>query len=150
MELTPQDDVDKMYSRALDALAAGNTQSALAQLERALKVLDNPALHSHLGYCIAKERGQVKKGRELCLGALEFEPENPVHYLNLARVQQIAGRKEEAIAALRQGVAVGGSSEIVAMLGALGTRKSPPLSFLSRDHFLNKWVGLLLGRLGLR
>ncbi len=150
MELMPQDDVEKMYSRALDTLAAGNTQSALAQLERALKVMDNPALHSHLGYCIAKERGQVKKGRELCLAALEVEPGNPVHYLNLAKVHQIAGRKTEAIAALREGVALGGSSEIVGMLDALGSRKSPPLSFLSRDHLVNKWFGLLLSRLRLR
>jgi len=150
MELMPQDDVDKMYSRALDALAAGDTQSALAQLERALKVMDNPSLHSHLGYCIAKERGQVKKGLELCLEALGLEPENPVHYLNLARVQHIAGHKVEAIATLRQGMAAGGSSEIVAMLAALGTRRPPPLPFLSRDHLLNKWLGILLSRVGLR
>ena len=150
MELMPQDDVDKMYSRALDALAAGDTQSALAVLERALKVTDNPSLHSYLGYCIAKERGQVKRGGELCLASLGLEPHNPVHYLNLARVQHIAGHKVEAIATLRQGMAVGGGSEIVAMLAALGTRRPPPLSFLSRDHLLNKWLGILFSRVGLR
>lgn len=150
MELMPLEDVDKMFSRALDALAAGNTQSALAQLERALKVMDNPSLHSHLGYCIAKERGQVKKGRELCQGALAFEPQNPVHYLNLAKVHQVAREKGDAIAALRQGMNIGGSPEIVAMLEALGTRRPPPLSFLSRDHFLNKWFGMLASRLRLR
>jgi len=41
MEPMLQEDPDKMFSRALEALAAGNTQLALAQLERALKVTDN-------------------------------------------------------------------------------------------------------------
>ena len=150
MELMPQDDVEKVYSRALDTLAAGNTQSALAQLERALKVMDNPALHSHLGYCIAKERGQVRKGRDLCLATIELEPQNPVHYLNLAKVHQIGGNKLDALSALRQGAALGGGDELFSLLNVLGKRKQPPLSFLSRDNPLNKWIGLLLSRIGLR
>ena len=150
MEVTPPDDAEKLLSRAMDALAAGNTQSALSLLERSLKAKDNPALHSYLGYCIAKERGQVKKGRELCLASLELEPGNPVHYLNLAKVHQIAGSKAEAMAVLRQGMSAGGGEEVVAMLASLGTRKTPPLSLLRRDHPLNKWIGVLLGRIGLR
>lgn len=150
MELLPQEDADKMVSRALDLLAAGNTQSALAQLERALKISDNKALHSYLGYCIAKERGQVKRGKELCLASLEIDPQNPVHYLNLAKVYHVGGEKGAAIAALRDGVKVGGSDEIVSMLNALGTRKNPPLSFLSRGNAVNKWLGILLGRLRMR
>jgi len=150
MEQAAHEDVDKLVSRALDALSAGQTQPALAQLERALKVMDNPSLHSYLGYCIAKERGQVKRGRELCLAALELEPENPVHYLNLAKVHKIAGQKAEAMGVLRNGMSVGGSEEILALLGSLGTRKSPPLPFLPRDHPLNKWLGIVLSRLGVR
>lgn len=150
MEPMLQEDPDKMFSRALEALAAGNTQLALAQLERALKVTDNPSLHSYLGFCIAKERGQVKRGRELCLASLQIEPENPVHYLNLAKVHQIAGDKSKAIASLREGVAVGGSDAIYAMLSSLGTRRNPPLPFLARNHILNKLLGQLLGKLGMR
>ncbi|TSK08073.1 MAG: tetratricopeptide repeat protein [Geobacter sp.] len=150
MEPVPQEDALKLTSRALCAFSAGEISSALAQLERVLKLGDNPQLHSYLGFCIAKERGQVKKGAELCLASLEHEPQNPVHYLNLARVHQVAGNKVQAIEVLRQGMGVGGSEEIVTLLGKLGTRRPPPLRFLSRDHFLNKWLGIALGRIGLR
>ncbi|QWV95200.1 hypothetical protein KP004_08495 [Geomonas oryzisoli] len=150
MEPVPQEDAEKLFSRALTAFSAGEYQSALAQLERALKLQDDPLLHSYLGLCIAKERGQVKKGRELCLACLDLEPQNPAHYLNLARVHQVAGEKSLALEALRKGMTVGGSEEIKSLLATLGTRKPPPLGFLSRDHFLNKWLGIGLSRIGLR
>lgn len=150
MELMPQDDPGKLCQRALEALSAGDPQAALPLLERAFKVQDNQALHSYLGYCIAKERGQVRKGRDLCHASLEVEPQNPAHHLNLAKVHQIAGQKPEAIAALRKGMETGGSPEILALLNQLGTRKPPPIRFLSRDNPLNKWIGIALGRIGLR
>ncbi|MBJ6799118.1 tetratricopeptide repeat protein [Geomonas propionica] len=150
MEPVPQEDAEKLLSRALASFSAGEYQAALALLERALKLEDNPLLHSYLGLCIAKERGQVKKGRELCLASLELEPQNPVHYLNLARVHQVARDKPQALEALRKGMGVGGSEEIVALLAILGKRKPPPLRFLSRDHLLNKWLGIAFSRIGLR
>lgn len=150
MELTPVLDAEKLFGRVLDAMAVGDTQSALALLERALKQSDNPSWHSYLGYCIAKERGQVKKGSELCLAALKLEPESWVHYLNLAKVHLIAGQKSEALRVLREAMAVGGSGEIVALFQELGTRKPPVLSFLSRDNPLNKGLGMVLSRMGLR
>lgn len=150
MEPVPQEDAEKLLSRALTAFAAGEFQAALAKLERVLKQEDNPSLHSYLGLCIAKERGQVKKGCELCQASLALEPENPAHYLNLARVYQVGGDKPLALETLRKGMAVGGNEEIAALLAILGTRKPPPLRFLHRDHILNKWLGIALSRLGLR
>jgi predicted Zn-dependent protease len=150
MELTPFEEGERLFSRALDALAAGETPSALALLERALKQNDNRSWHSYLGYCIAKERGQVKKGSDLCVASLELEPENPVHYLNLAKVHLVAGHKPEAIGVLRKGMALGGNQEILALLGEIGTRKAPVISFLPRDNPFNRVLGLLLDRLGLR
>ncbi|HBG07476.1 MAG: hypothetical protein A2075_11905 [Geobacteraceae bacterium GWC2_58_44] len=150
MEFSSVDDGEKLFGRALEALAAGETTSALALLERALKLVDNPSWHSYLGYCIAKERGQVRKGTELCIASLTLEPENPDHYLNLAKVHVIAAQKSEALSVLRQGMSVGGNPEILALLELLGTRKPPVLSFLSRDNIMNKVLGKLLGRMGLR
>lgn len=150
MEPMPQEDAETMFKRALEALAAGRTQTALAQLERAFRLKDDPALYSYLGYCIAKERGQVKKGLELCRASLEADSQNPAHYLNLARVQLIAGEKDDAIASLRKGVGTGGGEEIHGMLVALGIRKRPPLPFLPRANPVNKYLGLFLSRLHLR
>lgn len=150
MDLKSSEESEKLFKRAVDALSTGETPSALAFLERALKESDNPSWHSYLGYCIAKERGQWKRGSELCLFSLDLEPENPAHYLNLAKVYVIAGQKPDALRVLREGMAAGGNDEIRALLSVMGMRKPPVLRFLSRDHFLNKWLGLILSRIGLR
>lgn len=139
-----------MFGRALHALAAGETPSALALLERALKQNDNHGWYSYLGYCIAKERGQVKKGSDLCLASMAEEPDNPAHYLNLAKVHLVSGHKAEALGVLRNGMSSGGSKEILALLAELGNRKSPVLSFLPRDNPFNRVLGLVLERLRLR
>ena len=150
MELTPLESSERLAEQAFAALAAKETQSALALLERALRKGDNPAWHSSLGYCIAKERGQVKKGYDLCCESLELEPHNPVHYLNLAKIHLMAGHKSEALDTLREGMAAGGSQEILAFFGEIAPRKPPVFSFLPRQHPLNKWLGLTLHWLRLR
>ncbi|MCM0081656.1 hypothetical protein L4X63_08660 [Geomonas sp. Red32] len=150
MDHTATSDSDKLLQRALEALAAGETTSALAFLERGLKGEENPSWLSYLGYCIAKERGQVRKGAAFCAQSVQAEPGNPVHYLNLAKVHLIAGDKIEALTVLRQGMGAGGNPEILSLLERLGNRKPPVISFLSRDHVLNKYLGKLLFRLHLR
>lgn len=144
------EEAEKLFGRAVDALAAGETPSALALLERALKLNDNRSWYSFLGYCIAKERGQVKKGIELCSASLELEPQNPAHYLNQGRIQLVSGDKKEALRVLREGMAQGGSPGIVALLDQIGTRKQPVLSFLPRKNPVNRLLGLLLERTRLR
>ena len=50
-------------------------------------------VESYLGYCIARERGQVREAVRLCQSALNAEPNNPAHYLNLGRVYLLAKDK---------------------------------------------------------
>ncbi|HJV34820.1 tetratricopeptide repeat protein, partial [Geomonas sp.] len=85
-----------------------------------------------------------------CLSALQLEPDNPAHFINLARIHLVAKQKADALRVLRQGMAAAASPEILALLEGLGNRKPPVLSFLHRDHFLNKYLGILLSRLRLR
>jgi predicted Zn-dependent protease len=150
MEPGSGEEAERLFSRALDALAAGETPSALALLERALKLNDSRSWYSYLGYCIAKERGQARKGSELCNVSLELEPGNPAHYLNLAKIHLIAGDKKETLRVLREGMSQGGNPGIIALLDQIGNRKSPVLSFLPRSNPLNRLLGLLLERLRLR
>jgi len=140
----------KEFALGVAALDADDTLTALAHLERALKLHDHPGWYSYLGYCIARERGQHRKGRELCLGSLAVEPECPVHYCNLGQVQLLSGDKEDALRVLREGMAKGGSPEIVRLLETLGTRNPPLIPSLPRSNPLNRYLGLLLKRLGLR
>lgn len=141
---------EKEFSLALTALAAEDTLAALSHLERALKLRDFSGWYSYLGFCISKERGQHRKGLELCRESLVAEPDNPDHFLNLGRVQLIMGNREEALQSLRAGVSRGSTPGLVRQLERLGTRRPPVFAALSRTNPLNKYLGILLGRLGLR
>lgn len=148
--LQSNDQAENAFDRARESLADEDAVAALAYFEKALKLNDNPAWYSYLGYCVAKERGQVKKGIDLCLLSLEREQENPVHYLNLGMVHLVAGDKSEALRLFREGLAKGDNEEIRRRLSEIGTRKPPVISSLPRSNLLNKTLGYLLTRLGLR
>jgi tetratricopeptide (TPR) repeat protein len=141
---------NKEFERANRELINGNVLGALSCLEKALQLNDNRSWYSFLGFCIAKERGYMNRGLELCRTAIEAEPENGWHYYFLARIHLVAKNKPEAIKVLRKGLSCGERPEIVALLDQLGSRKPPVFKGLKRDNPLNKFTGLLLSRLKLR
>ena len=151
-EMDPQTrtQAERDYSKARTALAKGNVLAALSLLESAIRHHDNPSWHSMLGYCMAKERGHVTKGVELCRSCLEREPENPDHYYFLGKIYILAKNRAEAFTVLRLGMSIGGSIEIQQLLNELGPRKRPFIPWLVRDHPINKYMGIFLSRIGLR
>ena len=140
----------KEFDQAQQELERGNVLAALGCLERALAIWDDPLWYSRLGYCVAKERGHLTQAFELCRAAIAHDSKNPIHYLYLGKVHQIAANQYEALQALRQGVKLGNLPEIEKTLTALGTRKPPVISAFSRSNPLNKFLGILLARLRLR
>lgn len=143
-------EAEKEFSKGLKALQEGNTLAALVCFEKAAGLESRPVYSSYLGFCIAKERGQVQKGIVFCREALEREPENTVHYLNLGKIYLLGGNKQEGIGVFRKGLAFGSNPEMIRLLDAIGTRKPPVIRSLSRDNPLNKYLGKLLCKLGLR
>jgi len=138
------------FERARRAIAMDNTVAGLAGIEKALSLNDNKGWYSYLGYCVARERGQVSRGADLCMISLEHDPNNPEHYLNLGKIRLLSGNRAEALRILREGVARGENAEIMAVLNEFGKRKSPVIPFLPRSNPLNKFLGLILRRIGLR
>jgi len=145
-----KESAEREFAQTLAALATEDTQSALASIEKALRLRDIPEWYSYLGYCIARQRGQHRKGLELCKESLAVEPDNPAHFLNLGRVYLAKGDKNEALRTWREGMAKGGSPELLQQLERLGTRNRPAIPVLSRSNLLNRYMGILLSRLGLR
>jgi tetratricopeptide (TPR) repeat protein len=145
-----REEAERAFSQALAALGGEDTLTALSHLERALKLENRAGWYSYLGYCIAKERGQQRKGLELCLNSQAEEPDNPEHYLNLGRVHLLAGDRVEALRLLREGIHKGDCPAILQLLESLGNRRPPVLPMLSRDNPVNKYLGIIFGRLGLR
>lgn len=144
------EEAEREFTQAVAALAAEDTLAALAHLERALKLRNHPGWHSYLGYCIARERGQHRKALELCQSSIAAEPDHPGHLYHLGRVHLLSGDKVTALQVLREGMAKGGSPELVRMLESLGSRNRPLIPLLSRSNLLNRYLGLILSRLGLR
>lgn len=140
----------KEFNQAQTELDRNNVLAALACLERALSIWDDPLWHSRFGFCIAKERGQTTRALELCQSAIEHDPGTPLHYLYLGKVYLLTGKTAEAIQALRQGLLLGPEPEIESILNSIGTRKPPVIPFLSRNNPLNKYLGIILARLGRR
>ena len=145
---------DTSYSELIEEgiafLNENNRLAALSSFEKARAKNESPLLQSYLAYCIAIERGQIQKAFELCNKALAREPENPVHYLNLGRLQMHVGDKNEALTTLRKGLSHGEEPEIRVILENYGTRGKPIFPFLPRNSFLNKYIGMILHLLKLR
>jgi len=139
-----------LIDKGREALARGDTLSALAFFEKALETEDDPSARSYLAFCMAKERGLLTKGISWCEESLGREPENSVHYLNLGRIYLLMKKREEAIRSFREGLRYGSKEEIADELHRLGIRSSPVFTFLKRNNPFNKYLGILLKMLRLR
>ncbi len=150
MKLHPEVEAVVEFEQARESLAAGHTLDALAHLEKALKLRDNPSWYSYLGYCIAKQRGQIRNGIELCLSSLELERDEPAHYLNLGKIHFLSGNKLEALRIFREGMSRGRHEEIQRILDEIGVRKPPVITSLPRNNPVNRFLGILFSKIGLR
>lgn len=143
-------DARKEFDNGLALFKAGNFLRALGHFEKAMAAHPTSLCASNYAYCVAKERGHVKKGIALCREALEKEPGTPVHYLNLARIHLLGHNMHDAITVLREGMQHAPDQEIHDLLDRTSVRKPPVVSSLPRDNFINKYLGLLLSKLGRR
>ena len=148
--MQPDNSHDELIEKGIALLNANNKLAALACFDKALTTGNSPKLLSYLSYCIATERGRIQEALTLCNEAMALEPGNPLHYLNLGRIYLHAGKKNEALAALRKGLSLGENMAIRSLLKRFGTRGKPVFPFLPRDNFLNKYAGMLLHHLKLR
>jgi tetratricopeptide (TPR) repeat protein len=110
---------------------------AREMFEKALGVMSSEQLYLALN-CFEQAR------------AMDKEPANPVHYLNMGKIYLAAGQKQKALKSFREGLKHGGNSEITAEIRKPGFRKAPLFKFLDRKHPLNKHSGILLSMLGIR
>lgn len=146
----PEIELNSLIRKGLAEIDKGNTMMALIHFEEAAKLDSSPLVRSHLAFCLARERRQLQKAATLCNEALQEEPGNPVHYLNLGRIYLLAGQKNRAIQTWRRGLRSGRNPQIVGELKRLGLRKPPVLKSLGREHPVNKYLGLVLQKMGMR
>ncbi len=144
------ENAEKLVAEGIEALANEDHQLALNSLERALQLERTPLTGSCLAYCLAKVRENYSEAIPLAREAVDREPENPLHYYNLGRVLSLSGDREQALTILRKGMEHGMHFELLREMQSIVIRKPPVFKMLPRKHFLNKYAGLILSRLGLR
>lgn len=145
-----ENSMQTLLTQGITALEQGSTLTALMHFEAAAKQGISPLLKAYIGYCRALERREFREGLTLCREATIEDSQNSTVWLLMGRTCLLAGQKRPAIQALRRGLKICSSPEIVAELKSLGVRREPIFGSLERDHPLNKYMGQLFGRLGLR
>jgi tetratricopeptide (TPR) repeat protein len=146
----PASEMTTLIQKGVAALKEGNTLVAMIHFEDAAKLEDTPTVRSYLAFCLAKERQQMTKAISLCLTAMQQEPTRALHCLNLGRIYLMAGQKTRAIQTFRKGLKLERNQQIIDELKNLGLRQPPVLKTLSRDHPLNKCLGILFQKMGMR
>lgn len=139
-----------LVERGLQALEDNDTLLGLVLFDDAAKLSATPLVKSYLAFCLAREKRLFQKAIAMCLAAQQSDPGNSLHYLNLGKVYLEAGQKARAIGAFRRGLKMERNQEIISQLKMLGQRKTPPVASLPREHFLNRKLGALLSRTGMR
>lgn len=140
----------ELFAKGVEALGNGHFYLARTCFERAVEEERTPRHCSYLAISLAKTLGACRESVSLGREAISREPENPIHYLHLSRIYLMASKRQEALEVLREGLKYGRDPALIRELEALGTRKPVVFKRLSRQHFLNKFAGILLARLGLR
>jgi len=140
----------ELRNKGREAMQRGLYFLARRCLELAEQVDHAPEAASDLAFSTAKSGGSLPEALALAHKAVVEEPANPRCYLNLGRLQILSGEKEQAVASFREGMQQGDGPELRAELEQLGIRATPLIPSLPRRHPLNKYLGLLLRRLGIK
>ena len=148
--IQPGSDMQELLKKGREAMQRQLYYLARRCFEQALAVEDSAQTASDLAYCMARSGGDYQTALQLALKALEDDRKNPHMHLNLGRVQILSGAKQEGLDTLRKGLQLGGGQEFLAELQRFGTRTPPPLRSLPRNHPLNRYLGIMLHRMGLR
>ena len=135
-----------MLGRAIDECRKGNWDQGLPYLGLLADSADRSSLpglfYSYLGYGIALRQQRVDEGLKLCKHAIKIEFFQAENYWNLARLHLLKKDRKNAVRAVRDGLKVDpNSAELLVLQKELGMRKLPVLSFLSRNHPLNRILG---------
>ncbi len=143
-------EAEEHFTMGMESLKNGDTGTALECLEKAVLLERNPLYCSNLAICLAKEKREFKKAISLCNEAIKKDPKNSLHFLHLGRIYLLANQKRDAIRIFNMGLRFGENRDIIAELNRFDRRRSPLIPFLDRGHPVNKILGKLTYRLGLR
>lgn len=133
----------EVFAQGLDYLRKNRIPEAANAFRRAFKMdSENPRHLSYYGLILALADNNVQDAINFCRAAILRAAYEPEFYVNLCRVYVRGGQRKKALETLVEGMNFDKSNTLLRMeMKRLGTRRKPIISFLSRDHVLNKSLG---------
>lgn len=109
------------------------------------KMGPNPVISSFLGMLKALRDRQPFQGLEICKKAASQDDDEPLCYLNLARVYMAMNDRYHAVKAIHKGLRSRSATRhhLYDFYKSIGIRRQPPVKFLHRDNPVNKVLGKL-------
>jgi len=152
-------DATDYLNRAKRLLQRKSQRQALSILEEGLEAHpDNAFLLSYYGALLAIVSKNYREGIRAAEHALkqliatvpmDAEAHFPTFYLNIGRAYLASGDRTKAILALKKGLRYDSfHADLLEAMDSLGVRRTPPIPTLKRTHPLNKYIGMLLHKLG--
>jgi len=145
----PHNEAERLLEQGIEVLTQGDMPSALCYFEKAFHINDSPLISSYYAFCIAKERRQFSKAIALCTEAIKKDPQNPFHYLNLGRIHLLSDEKADAMKIFREGLKYGVTPQVADATVKLVTPEPPVMPPLKKENHFNKYLCLMLKKLGL-
>lgn len=137
-------DTNEIMEKGIRLAREEHYHDALKVFDQDLSFAQNPTAMSYYALSLAAAEDNYERAISLCLIAAEKEFYNQDVYLNLGRIFLMNGQKTYAIKAFKKGLKIDSTHEgIICELKRLGIRRRPVLSFLERQHPVNKFLGLL-------
>jgi Flp pilus assembly protein TadD len=136
------------FKQGLTFLRDNYAIKALPHMRRAVELdKNNPYYLSYLGVILARSEKKWAEAEQLCDSAVRMKRNQAQLYLNLAEVYATAGRREDAVEALQSGLKFARRDvRLNIALNRLTERRTPVLSFLNRQHPINRQLGILRHR----
>lgn len=148
--IEPGADAQELHRKGQEAVRRKLYFLARRCFEQALAHMDDPETASDLALSMAKSGADLQDALRLAEKAQQSLPESAHCRLNLGKIQILAGEREKGLTTLRQGMQLEGGEEFKNELTEMGVRVEPIFKSLPRSHPLNKYLGMLLHRMGIR
>jgi len=143
--------VQSMLRKATVFIERKDFRAAEVYLQKALaRVPKHPQCLAYMAICLAESKRRYVAAEKIATEAVRQQPENPRGHYALGRINLAGSRRRKAFQYFSQARSIAPTDEALAFdVQKLDPRRSPVIPFLSRNHFLNRYLGraraLLLG-----
>ncbi len=131
------------FSQGVELLKNECAQKALVRLRRAFECKNHSPYYVSLhGLALARVQGSWDQASELCGIAVQLKPTEIQSYLNLGEVYAPAGLREKASDKRDDALELfGEDARLMRVRSKVQNRRTTPLPFFWREHFLSRELG---------